>query len=341
SNPASGGVHAVGGSTPMSATASAPPLPDATPATRSDGGGRAPGSSVLHPGWLRAILGAALGAGLGAALVFGVRALSGLPLLQTQETGYPHVVVGAIVAVIGFLWGIGCFDYWGRWALGGDVDPHDVSQHGASSWRDYLHYNTDHKVIGVQYIVTTVLFFFIGGAMAMIMRAELAQPGTQIVEPGTYNELFSAHGTVMIFMVVIPIFAGIANYVLPLMIGAPDMAFPRLNALSYWMLLATGVVLMASFLVPGGAFDAGWTGYAPLSTGAPLGQSFFNIAMQISGFSTIATSINFLVTIVTMRAPGMSFFRLPLLVWGNMVTSILVVAAAPFLAGVQILVLLD
>jgi cytochrome c oxidase subunit 1 len=145
----------------------------------------------------------------------------------------------------------------------------------------------------------------------------------------------------MIFMVVIPIFAGIANYVLPLMIGAPDMAFPRLNALSYWMLLATGLVLMASFLVPGGAFDTGWTGYAPLATGAPLGQSFFNLAMQISGFATIATSVNFLVTIVTMRAPGMSFFRLPLLVWGNMVTSVLVVAAAPFLAGVQMMVLFD
>jgi cytochrome c oxidase subunit I len=293
------------------------------------------------PGWPRAILAAAAGAAAGAGIVIALRAVSGLPLIQSQETGYPHVIVGVIGAVVGFLWGIGCFDYWLRWARGGEVATHDFSQHGASRWQDYLHFNTDHKVIGIQYIATTVVFFFIAGLMAMLMRAELAQPGTQIVNAGAYNQLFSAHGTLMIFMVVIPVFAGIANYVLPLMIGAPDMAFPRLNALSYWMLLSTGLVLMASFLVPGGAFDAGWTGYAPLSTGAPLGQSFFNIAMLISGFSTIATSVNFLVTIVTMRAPGMNFWRMPLLVWGNMVTSLLVVAAAPFLAGVQLLVLLD
>ena len=126
-------------------------------------------------------------------------------------------------------------------------------------------------MIGIQYVCTTFIFFFIGGLMAMIMRAELAQPGTQIVEPGTFNGLFSAHAAIMIFVFVIPVFAGIANYVLPLMIGAPDMAFPRLNALSFWMLPIAGLLFVGSFLCPGGGFDAGWTGYAPLSTGAPLG----------------------------------------------------------------------
>ena len=119
-------------------------------------------------------------------------------------------------------------------------------------------------MIGIQYIVTTFFFFFIGGAMAMLMRAELANPGTQIVDPGVFNGLFSTHAAFMIFLFVIPVFAGIANYVLPLMIGAPDMAFPRLNALSFWMLPAAGIMFLASYLVPGGAFDAGWTGYAPL-----------------------------------------------------------------------------
>ncbi len=109
----------------------------------------------------------------------------------------------------------------------------------------------------------------------------------------------------MIFLFVIPVFAGIANYVLPLMLGAPDMAFPRLNALSFWLLPLAGIIFLSSFLVPGGAFDAGWTGYAPLSTGAPLGQSFFNIGLQFAGFSSILAALNFLVTIVTMRAPGM------------------------------------
>ena len=145
----------------------------------------------------------------------------------------------------------------------------------------------------------------------------------------------------MIFVFVIPVFAGIANYVLPLMIGAPDMAFPRLNALSFWMLPIAGLLFVGSFLCPGGAFDAGWTGYAPLSTGAPLGQSFFNLGVQFAGASSIATALNFLVTIITMRAPGMNFWRMPLLVWANLSTSLLVVAATPFIAGVQFMVLFD
>ena len=177
--------------------------------------------------------------------------------------------------------------------------------------------------------------------MAMLIRAELAQPGTQIVDAGTFNSLFSTHAVLMIFVFVIPVFAGIANYVLPLMIGAPDMAFPRLNALSFWMLPLAGLLFIGSFLAPGGAFDAGWTGYAPLSTGAPLGQSFFNLGVQFAGASSIATALNFLVTIITMRAPGMTFWRMPLLVWANLSTSLLVVAATPFVAGAQFMVLFD
>src|SRR6478672_6783260 len=145
----------------------------------------------------------------------------------------------------------------------------------------------------------------------------------------------------MIFVFVIPVFAGIANYVLPLMIGAPDMAFPRLNALSFWLLPMAGLLFIGSFLAPGGAFDAGWTGYAPLSTGAPLGQSFFNLGVQFAGASSIATALNSLVTIITMRAPGMTFFRMPLLVWANFSTSLLVVIATPFIAASQFMVLLD
>ena len=219
--------------------------------------------------------------------------------------------------------------------------PDDHSQHGAKSWKDYFRFNTDHKVIGIQYICTTFFFFFVGGLMAMLIRAELAQPGTQIVDAATYNSLFSTHAVLMIFVFVIPVFAGIANYVLPLMIGAPDMAFPRLNALSFWMLPLAGLLFIGSFLAPGGAFDAGWTGYAPLSTGAPLGQSFFNLGVQFAGASSIATALNFLVTIITMRAPGMTFWRMPLLVWANLSTSLLVVAATPFIAGAQFMVLFD
>src|SRR5213079_3639644 len=165
--------------------------------------------------------------------------------------------------------------------------------------------------------------------MAMLIRAELAQPGTQIVDAATYNSLFSTHAVLMIFVFVIPVFAGIANYVLPLMIGAPDMAFPRLNALSFWLLPIAGVMMLSSFFCPGGSFASGWTAYAPLSTTAPVGQMMFTIGVQFAGASSIATALNFLVTIITMRAPGMSFFRMPLLVWANFSTSLLVVIATP------------
>ena len=177
--------------------------------------------------------------------------------------------------------------------------------------------------------------------MAMLMRAELAQPGKQFVDADAYNGLFSVHASLLIFLFIIPVFAGLANYVLPLMIGAPDMAFPRLNALSFWLLPIAGVMMLGSFFAPGGSFASGWTAYAPLSTSAPIGQVFFTIGVQFAGASSIATALNFLVTIITMRAPGMSFFRMPLLVWANFSTSLLVVIATPFIAASQFFVLLD
>ncbi|MFM9054506.1 MAG: cbb3-type cytochrome c oxidase subunit I [Solirubrobacterales bacterium] len=297
--------------------------------------------ALREPGWYRAALGTLIGAAFGFGLVVILRLVSGLDAFQTEQTGYPQVIVPLITAPFGFLIGFGAFSYWFRWAAGKPTVPDDHSGHGATRWQDYFTFNTDHKVIGIQYIVTTFFFFFVGGLLAMLIRAELAQPGTQIVDPNVYNGLFSTHATVMIFLFIIPMFAGIANYVLPIMIGAPDMAFPRLNALSFWLLPIAGVIFMGSFLAPGGSFDAGWTGYAPLSTGAPLGQSFFNVGVQFAGASSIATSVNFLVTIITMRAPGMNLWRMPLLVWANLSTSLIVVGATPFIAGVQFMVLLE
>src|SRR5205823_1045887 len=219
--------------------------------------------------------------------------------------------------------------------------PEDHSGHGAHNWKDYFRINTDHKVIGIQYTVTSFFFLLVGGLIAMLMRAELAQPGSQFVDANTFNGLFSVHATLLIFLFVIPVFAGLANFVLPLMIGAPDMAFPRLNALSYWLLPVAGFMMLGSFFAPGGAFADGWTAYAPLSTNMPIGQTFFSIGVQFAGASSIMTALNFLVTIITMRAPGMSFFRMPLLVWANFATSLLVVIATPFIAASQFFVLLD
>src|SRR5262249_27752340 len=191
-------------------------------------------AAIKQPGWIRGILGAIAAAAFGFGLVVALRAVSDLPIFQTEQTGYPHIIVPLTLFPLGFLAGFGCFDYWLRWAAGAPTIPDDHSQHGAKSWKDYFRFNTDHKVIGIQHCVTTVAFFFMGGLMAMLIRAELASPGTQIVDAATFNSLFSTHAVLMIFLFVIPVFAGLANYVLPLMIGAPDMAFPRLNALSFW-----------------------------------------------------------------------------------------------------------
>ena len=196
-------------------------------------------------------------------------------------------------------------------------------------------------MIGIQYLVTTFVFFIVGGLFAMLFRAELARPGLQYVDSQTFNGLVSAHAVLMIFLFIIPAFAGLANFVVPLMLGAPDMAFPRLNALSFWLLPIAGTMFLASFLAPGGAFAAGWTGYPSLASGAPVGQTIFNLGVQWAGASSILTALNFLVTIITMRAPGMTFWRMPLLVWANFTTSLLVVIATPFIAGSQFFVLFD
>ena len=238
-------------------------------------------------------------------------------------------IAGLITAPIGFLAGIGAFDYWTYYALGYPTRAEDHSSHGARSWKDYFRVNTDHKVIGIQYVVTTIFFFLAGGLLAMIFRAELARPGMQYLDNQEFNGFISVHASLMIFLFVIPAFAGLANYVIPLMIGAPDMAFPRLNALSYWLLPIAGIMMLSSVIVPGGAFGAGWTGYAPLSVVGTDGNIWFNMGVQWAGASSIMTALNFLVTIITMRAPGMTFWRMPLLVWANFTTSLLVVLATP------------
>src|SRR3954465_60398 len=304
-------------------------------------------AKLRAPGWYRAATFVVLGMLFAAALVTLVRLAYGFSTPFDGADGWDAnwqnavLVVSLVSTGLFFLVGIGCFDYWFYWASGKPTREEDHSGHGATTWRDYFRVNTDHKVIGIQYIVTTFFFFAAGGLMAMLMRAELAQPGSQFVDANTFNGLFSVHASLMIFLFIIPVFAGIANFVVPLMIGAPDMAFPRLNALSFWMLPMAGILMLASFLAPGGAFATGWTSYAPLSTDTPLGQTFFNMAVQFAGASSVATGLNFLVTIITMRAPGMTFWRMPLLVWANFTTSLLVVIATPFIAGSQFFVLLD
>ncbi len=204
---------------------------------------------------------------------------------------------------------------------------------------------TDHKKIGILYLVNSFLFFFIAGIMALLVRAELAVPGLQFVNDQTYNELFTMHASVMIFLFVIPILAGFGNYVVPLMIGAPDMAFPRINAMSFWMLPLGGILLMIGF-VTGGAAAAGWTSYSPLAQDRPLGmtgpgQDLWIVGLILIGTSSILGAVNFLVTIFKMRAPGMTLFRMPILVWTVLVTAVLVVMATPVFTSALIMLFID
>jgi cytochrome c oxidase subunit 1 len=304
----------------------------AAPATPPGGWRR-----LLAPGWLRVPWMTALFFGIGV----------GITCLVRWAEGWDPVWKGSVLTAVelaavpfGFLAGLGGFDYWARYAVGAPTRPEDHSGHGAYSWRDYFRINTDHKVIGIQYVVTTIFFFLAAGLTAMVMRAELARPGMQVVGNQTFNELFSVHAALMIFLFIIPAFAGLGNFVIPLMIGAPDMAFPKLNALSFWLLPVAGLIMLSSLIVAG--FGGGWTCYAPLcSSHQPLGAVFFNMGVQWAGASSIMTALNFLVTIITMRAPGMTFWRMPLLVWANFTTSLLVVIATPFIAGSQFFVMFD
>src|SRR4051812_45627240 len=280
----------------------------------------------------------ALGFGVGTLLGPGIRAWIGYhPVFQDQV----WATVLMVTVPMFFLAGLGTFDYWAGYAIGKPTVPDDHASHGAYSWRDYFRPNTDHKVIGVQYLCTNLFFFVVAGLFAMLFRAELAQPGDQFMDPQTYNGFVSVHAALMIFLVIVPIFAALGNYVIPLMIGAPDMAFPRLNALSFWLLPIAGTMMAISVFLPGGGFATGWTSYAPLSVHQPIGQLCFNMGVQWAGASSIMTALNFLVTIITMRAPGMTFWRMPLLVWANFTTSLLVVLATPFIAGSQFMVLFD
>lgn len=202
----------------------------------------------------------------------------------------------------------------------------------------------DHKRLGIMYIVTSLVFFLVGVFFAMLMRTELAQPGLNLMSEDVYNQIFSTHGTTMIFLFLIPMLAGLANYFVPLQIGARDMAFPRINALSYWLYLAGGIVIYAGFLVPQGAAAVGWTGYPPLSGSAysPFtGVDLWILGLQLVGVSSLMGGINFIVTIIKMRAPGMGWMKLPLFVWGVLSANFMVLIATPMVSSGLLLLFAD
>jgi cytochrome c oxidase subunit 1 len=195
---------------------------------------------------------------------------------------------------------------------------------------------TDHKVIGYMYLITSFGFFLLAGLMAMVMRSELARPGMQLLSEEQYNQLFTMHGTVMMFLFATPLFVGFGNVIMPLQIGAPDVAFPRLNMFSYWLFLFGGLITVGGFLTPGGAAAFGWFAYTPLSTAVfspGLGADMWVMGLVLSGFGTILGAVNFITTIFCMRAPGMTMFRMSIFGWNILLTSVLVIMAFPVLAA--------
>ena len=207
-----------------------------------------------------------------------------------------------------------------------------------------LLHTTDHKVIGQMYLATTLVFFVVAGFMALLMRGELGQPGLQMLSPEQYNQLVTMHGTVMLLLFATPLAFGFANVILPLQIGAPDVAFPRLNAFSYWLFLFGGLVAMSGFVTPGGAADFGWYAYTPLSTAVHspgVGGDLWAAGLIVSGLGTILAAVNMVATVVCLRAPGMTMFRMPIFTWNMLVTSLLVLLAFPILTAALMALLSD
>lgn len=204
--------------------------------------------------------------------------------------------------------------------------------------------SVDHKQIGIMYLVVTFFFLLVGGVEALLMRVQLAQPTNTFLSPQAYNQIFTMHGTVMIFLVVMPMLIGIANYLVPLMIGARDMAFPRLNALGLWLLVFGGLLLHFSFITQGGAPNVGWFSYAPLSEkpySLTTGMDYWALGLLVMGVGTVSAGINFIVTTLALRAPGLSMRRLPLFVWMVLVNSFLIIFALSILNAALVMLLID
>ncbi|MCB9110553.1 MAG: cbb3-type cytochrome c oxidase subunit I [Anaerolineales bacterium] len=256
----------------------------------------------------------------------------GLPAFGDFFFTEPSWVFGALTGAISFLFGVGVLDDWMKWTRGIDTpDEHEEHYHG---WEKYFAVSLDHKVIGVQYTVTALLLISIGGLFALIFRSELAESQLQFLTtnlnlfsqngPQLYNSLMSLHGMIMIVSILLGT-AGFINYVVPLLLGAQDMAFPRLNAFSYWVSVPAAVLLLMSLFL--GGFDTGWTGYPPLSARAPVGMQMFFLGVFVAGWSSILGSLNVLVTVVRMRAKGMTAWRLPILVWAAVATGLIALTA--------------
>jgi cytochrome c oxidase subunit 1 len=285
----------------------------------------------------RGLVAQVAGTVLGMALVMAIRVVAGLPLSSPVEADDAHiretiVVGGILLGAISFLIGAGVFRDWVKWARGEQTSDDHTPDPNKPAWMRYFSVDFDHKIIGVQYGLTSLLLLLFGGIFAMLFRTELASSGITFLNseifkvllgydgPHLYNTLMSLHGIVMIAGILLGVGA-MSNYLVPMLIGANDMAFPRLNAFAFWVNVPGAIILLSSLFF--GGFDTGWVGYPPLSLRAPLGMEMFLIGVYLVGISSIAGSINVIVTTLTMRAKGMSLFKMPIFCWAALATAVL------------------
>ncbi|GAB4442410.1 MAG: cytochrome c oxidase subunit I [Anaerolineae bacterium] len=276
--------------------------------------------TILSLGVSRGLIGQLIGTALGMGMAMLIRLFIGLPAWESE----PVSVTGGIMGAVGFLLGSGSLTDWLKWMAGQETPMRHGPPAGQPAWTRYFSVDYNHKVIGIQYAVTSILLMLIAGGLALVFRLELAQPELQYIDARTYNTFMGAHGIIMIGSILLGV-GGLMNYLVPLMIGASDMAFPRLNAFGYWINVPGAVLLIVGMLV--GGWDTGWTGYPPLSAQALLGVQFFFLGVYLIGLSSIVGATNLLVTVFRMRTPGMSLFRMPIFVWAAVATSIIQLTA--------------
>jgi cytochrome c oxidase subunit 1 len=272
--------------------------------------------TILSLGLVRGLIGQVIGTAVGIGLVALIQNILGRPFSLE-----PALVAGAVLGTITFMIAARTMDDWFKWMRGEETPFRHGPPEGKPAWTRYLSVDYNHKTIGVQYTVTSIVVVLVAGLFALIFRTELMASGLQYLTTDKFNTLVGMHGIVMIAGILIGV-GGMANYLVPLMIGASDMAFPRLNAFAYWINVPGAVLVLSSMVV--GGWDTGWTGYyPPLSVLAPIGLDLFMLGVYMVGLSSILGSLNLIITTFTMRAPGMSLFRMPIFVWAMLATSII------------------
>lgn len=293
-------------------------------------------------GLFRGLIAQLLGTVVGMAFVLALRVLMGLPLSMTDPTVMEPVFIGGVlIGAVAFMVGVGSFDEWFRWARGKPINEDISPDPSKPNWMRFFGVDYDHKVIGLQYGVVSVILLGFGGTLAVLFRTELAQSGIDFLSNGSifeallgkpwevlarqqyspemmFNSMMSLHGIVMIGSILLGVGA-MSNYLVPMLIGANDMAFPRLNSFAFWINVPGAAILLSSLLF--GGFDTGWVGYPPLALRAPIGMQMFLIGVYLIGLSSISGAINVIVTVLTMRAKGMTMFKMPIFVWAALATA--------------------